>query len=532
MKRTIFTVLTCLLLASMMLLSACGQEVTEETEDTSDDVKTTETDQSTQEEEEPVEEAEERTLVVGYDAEPESINPHASSVGRVLQLGEFMHGTLLKFSEDNSGAVVPAIAASWDYLSETELQIKLREDVYFHNGRNLTADDIVFTFEWVLDPENGSVRNSSFSGVMDSVEKTGEYEVVFKLLKPYPPTLELLTYIFIIGEDTVDTLDDNPIGCGPFEFVSWDKGQQITFEKFDMFYDAGSIQYDELVVRCFQDYSSEMTAFLAGEVDVFMWLSNVDIPTVMARSDDFYVQGIDDYAWYMSCNTKIEVLQNDKVREALKYALDKQTAIDMVLAGQGTPISQMVASTNAYYNTDLDWDYDLERAKQALIDAGYPDGVELVLSTQNTTVLRDLATVVKEQLEAAGFKIELNIVESAAMFELWNAGGVEIALGGFGFYQDPAFRTQFLNGPEGFSAWLRHGYENPKYYELYLEALETTDVAARKAIYTEMAELQIDEAGFLMICSSTGSCAVKSNIEGFVYRSSGNADFTKITFKD
>jgi peptide/nickel transport system substrate-binding protein len=256
----------------------------------------------------------------------------------------------------------------------------------------------------------------------------------------------------------------------------------------------------------------------------------VDVPTIKARSKDFYVQSIDDYGYYLSCNTAVKALKNQKVRDAIKYAIDKKSAVDLVLKGKGTPVSQLVAATNAYYSKSLDWEFDLNKAKQSLIDAGYPNGLQLTLSTQNTLVLRDLATVMKEQLEAAGFIIKLNVVESPALFALWNAGEAELALGGFGFYNDPSYRSIFLLSSSPTSK--RYGYNNPRYDALYKEGLTTTDPDKRKEVYEKLYKLAIDDAGFFMIFSSTSYCAVANRVEGLVYRTSGNSDFTHITLKD
>lgn len=478
-----------------------------------------------------VAEPESKTLVVSMDAEPATLNAHANAENYVLQVGHLVNCYLTALNPVDSAVILPGIAKSWDYLSDTELKFTLREDVYFHNDRQLTADDVVFTFDWTVDKNNTSVRRGNIAPNVEKVEKTGTFEVLMTLKNPYPPLLELLAFLPIISEDTVKTLATAPVGCGPFKFVRWDRDQQIVFESYEKYW-AGPLQYDTLILRTFHDYNAEMTAFLAGEVDVFLWLSSVDVPTIEARSTDFHVQSIDDYAYYLSLNTQVEVLQSQKVRDAIKYAIDKKSAVNLVLKGKGTPISQPVASTNAYYNTDLDWELDLEKAKQSLTEAGYPNGLELTLSTQNTVVLRDLATVMKEQLEAAGFVIRLNVLESPSLFAMWNVGEAEIALGGYGLFNDPAYRSDYVLGSLFLSGFKRYGYNNPEYDALYREGLTTADIDKRKEIYAKLWELAMDDAGFYMLFSSTSYSAVANRVKGLVYRSSGNSNFTKITLGD
>lgn len=470
-----------------------------------------------------------RTLTIGWEKSPATLNSHANSENVVLQVGHLVHGMLTSLNNENGGPIQPAIAESWEYKTNTELVLHIRDDVYWHNGRQLTADDIVFTFDWVKDEANASIKMANLKGV-EKAEKTGDWEVTLTLSAPDPSLLEILAYVYLVAEDTVDTLDDAPIGCGPFKFVSWDEGQQINFETFDKFYNAGSIQFDKLVMRTFGDYNAAMTAFFAGEVDVLCGLKGTDVAAVEAR-DGFHTQSIADTGNYVSCNTAKEKLANPKVREAIKYALDKQEMIDLLLEGVGEPVSQILPTTNAFYNAELDWECDRERSKQALIDAGYPNGLDIEILVPNTQARVDLATVLKEQLDAVGFNTTINIQENAAMFEIFNAGNAELAIGGFGFYADPSFRTTFISSTKN-NNWRRYGYDNAEYNELLERGMASNDTAERKEIYTEVFRKTIDEAGFFMLYASTSNAAVKDNIEGLVFRGSGNSDFTQITFND
>jgi peptide/nickel transport system substrate-binding protein len=469
-----------------------------------------------------------KTLVVGLDGEPITLNSHANSEAKALQIGHLTTCFLTSLNDINGGPVQPGVATSWEYVSPTEVLFHLRDDVKFHNGRQLTSDDIVFTINWTVNPENGSLHAFRFKAV-ESVEKSGEFDVTIHLKTAFPPLFESMTYVPIVAEDTIDTLDTAPVGCGPFKFVRWDRDQQILFETNDEYY-GGSIAFDRLVLRVLQDYNAEMTAFLAGEVDIFQWLSSVDIPTIEARADRFHVQSIDDYGYYLSINTQVEELKNPKVREAIKYAIDKGTLINLLVSGYGTPVSQIIAATNPYYDAGLDWERDVERARQALIDAGYPDGLELKISSADQVVNRDIGTVLKEQLEEVGFRIEKEVHDSGAFFAGFNEGKYQLATGGFGFYADPGLRTTFILGTT--SVWKRYGYQNAEYDALYAQGLEETDPDARKAIYGQMGRKAIDEAGFFMLFSSTGNAAIKNSVRGLIYRSSGNSDFTKITIDE
>lgn len=523
--------LLAMLLALVMVLSmvACGAK--------EEPVVEAPTNDSSVVEEKPVEEApveevkESRTLILGQPEAPTSLNAHAVTGNYVLQVGHLYNGFLTAYNDVYGGPIQPAVAESWDYVSATEIIFHLREDVYWHNGRQLTADDVVFTFDWVMNPDNASIRLANYKGKLDvgSVTKVDDFTVKFSLLTPDPCLLEMLACCPLVAEDTVGTLDTAPIGCGPFKFVKWEEGQHIEFETFDQYWDRGTIQYDKLILRTFADYNALMASFLADEIDIMLFLNTTDIATIEAMGGKYYAVTNPDACNYMASTVSDEVLSNPKVREAIKYAIDKQELIDLLLFGNGEAISQPIPTSNEYYNPALDWERDVERAKQALIDAGYPDGVDVEIMCP--TARQATATILKEQLEEVGFRISINVQENTPMFEIWNAGNAQLVLAGFAYNIDPSLRSSPIASDYS-TVWSRFQYVDAEYNELYGKCLSETDVETRKAIFTRMFEKMIDEAGYYMLYSSTSNCAVKSNIEGVIYRNSGASDFTQITFND
>lgn len=466
------------------------------------------------------------TLVISMAQEPTTVNFHASGFVTTQQTAHLCAGYLLKIAAD--GSVAPYIAESWEYASDTELVMKLREDVYWHNGRLLTADDVVFTFEWMMNQDNGSVYFSNFNGKVEKVEKTGDFEVKFTLVAPYPPFLELLAWNCpLVAEDIMDTLDTNPIGCGPFKFISWDHNQQINYEVFDQYFDRDKIAYDKLTLRCFQDSNAQMTAFLAGEVD-FVNVDANDVDMIAAK-EEYKIQSTQNNIWFIGCNSSVGVFANEKVRQAAKYAIDKDEIIEIAMNGQGIPVSQFVLPGTTYYDESLDWTQDLEKAKQLLAEAGYPNGgCEFTLTGSNDATTRNVMTVLQYQFEAAGFKVNLNCADAGEWWEKYTKGELEMAVNSYGVYNDPAFRTTYLLTT---GSAVRFGYHNDEYDELYAKGLVERDEEARKAIYSRMFEIAIDDAGFFNLFAPETFCGVKSEIEGLEFHDNGNSDFTGVTFK-
>ena len=302
----------------------------------------------------------------------------------VYYFTDMMNGFLVKLNSDGSD-FEPDIATDWQ-ISDDGMQIvfNLRDDVYFHNGRKMTADDVTWCMNYNIDEANATAQYAAMAPYVDRIETTGENQVTFFMKEPRPALIETLSYVAIYPQEAMDNIDTNPVGCGPYKFVRWDENQQVVMEKFDQYYDADSIKNDEIVFKFYNEYNAELSALLAGEVQVMTQLANVDIPTIEGQGDKYGFSTSEGNKYYINWNMARDISQNEKLRQAVKYGLDRQQIVDAAFAGLAYKTWQFPATTSTWYYPDLDWEVDKDKAKQLVAESGYA-GEEIEFIVPNTT---------------------------------------------------------------------------------------------------------------------------------------------------
>ena len=248
------------------------------------------------------------------------------------------------------------------------------------DGSDLTAEDVKFS----LDRARNSAAVSYIVDFIEDVTVDDEYTVTVKTNAPYAPTLRNLAIPFaaIVPKAVVEANEDafvlNPVGSGPYCFVEWKQGDHVTLKAFDDYY-AGKAATENLIMKVIPETSQRSIALETGEIDLAYDLAVNDIPKIN-DNDKLMVYEIPSLScWYVSLNMNKEPFNNPLVREALTMAIDRQTIIDTINAGSGQPADAIIApAVFGYYSTGVP-EYNPEKAKELLAEAGYPDGFSTTL---------------------------------------------------------------------------------------------------------------------------------------------------------
>lgn len=474
----------------------------------------------------PEEAKKDAVIVVGFDSEPSSLNAMLTGATLSYWTTDMCHSTLVTWNENNS-ELIPCVAETWEYESDTRLIFKLRKDVKMHNGEQVTADTIKFTMEWNLDEANASKLRSTFAPYVDNIEVVDDYTVAFNLKQPFAPLLKSLWHVPIISASTVDTLETAPIGCGPFIFDGWEKNQYIKY-KANPDYFAGAPAYSELELRFFGSAATLLTAYLAGEVDMIYWMNANDKDTVLGTGDSYIYEAIAS-SRYLMLNQENEILQNEKVRKAIQLAIDKNAIIKYVGNGYGQTCSVALTQDNPFYPVGMDYERNLEEAKKLLAEAGYPDGFKIELIAPNTTGEGGAATVLQESLRELGLDVELNLLEVAAYLSRAAAHEFELAVCGSTLAADPHL---------GMKAWMDNetqhsncSWNNEEFTKLMEEASTISDDAKRNELYQQAWKIFIDDAVIDYLFIEDKLAALRDNLQGFQYHL-GYHDFTHMYVTD
>jgi peptide/nickel transport system substrate-binding protein len=376
-----------------------------------------------------------KTLTYGFDADIDDFNPFTQQMTNYITLMVFnCYEPLLHLNNEMKYEM--DLATEYTQVDEKTYVFKLREGVKFHNGEEFSADDVVWTINEILKPENNAWRAPQYVA-LESIEATGKYEVTMKLKTPFPALLDNIAYTPIMCKSTdLATLSTKVNGTGPFKFISWTPNDSTKFEKFADYWDADAVKVDSLVVKPFTDYSVAITNLETGNLQLLNRIS-VDnassienktgikvLPALSSNTVDLFEVGRHNY----------EPFQDPNVMQAIFLALDRSLINDSIFAGLGKPMTSIYPS-GAKYHIDADTEgYNLEKAKELLDKAGYPNGFSFDLEILAGFPTAEQAAIIwQADLAKIGVTLNVKIEEMSVWLEaylnrtyqmIWNQYGM------------------------------------------------------------------------------------------------------------
>lgn len=451
-------------------------------------------------------------LVIRTSTDPDNLDPHLSSASLTQQIMLNVFEGLVKPAPDSS--VVPGLAESYT-VSEDGLTytFTLRENVKFHDGSPLTAADVVYSFERLMGKGMEKPLTSNLADV-ETVESPDARTVVFKLKQTNSSFLALLPTLVVLPVANDGKHGETPIGTGPYKFVEYTPQQRIVLEKFAEYWQEGVPSIDRVEFVIIPD---DQTAFLqlqSGAID----LTAVSADQIGQLNDNFKVvsQGANS-VMLMGMNQAIEPFNNPDVRRAIAYAIDREAINLAVYNGLATILGSNMSPVMAkYFEPGLDKVYqpDVEKAKQLLADAGYPNGFPMTLSiSSHAAVYSQIAQIIADQLKQVGIDVKIETVEFGVWLErIYTNREYEATIIDFTGKLDPYavlgryksdFRRNFFN------------YNNPAYDELMVQALRETDEQKRIDLYKQAQRILTEDAAAIYLLDYPFHWAMKANIEGY-----------------
>ncbi len=456
------------------------------------------------------------TLVIAQGADAKSLDPHASNDNPSSRIRVQIYDRLMEL--DDNGVPQPMLAESWERPDDKTIIFHLRKGVKFHNGDEMKASDVKFSLERALaSPEVAEI----ISGI-NSVEVLDDYTVKVTTEKPMAAILNNLahTTIAILSEKATkeagDKFGQNPVGSGPYKFVSWQSGDRITLEAFPEYWQ-GEAPIKNVVFRNIVEDTNRTIGLETGELDIVYDISGMDKNKL--KDDDRFVliEGPQASLTYLGFNMKKAPYDNPKVREAISYAIDQKPIIDTVFLGAGDPANSIIGP-NVWGHYDVEkFTQDIEKAKALLAEAGFPNGFKAKIWVNDNPVRRDIAVILQDQLKQIGIDLAIETVEWGAFLDGTARGDHEMFLLGWGTVtRDPDYGIYELVSTSTMgSAGNRSFYSNPTVDKLLEEGRTELDPEKRKAIYKEIQEIIRKDIPMYMILYPTQAVATQKNIKGF-----------------
>lgn len=514
--------LLALLLCVLMIVSCfvgCGSEPAKEPAETPA-TNTPATNTPAENTEKPAESGEagevkyQETITVGNEADFVRADLHnTSSVvdRRALRVAQ---DNLVEWDPVNE-EVIPALATEWEKLDETTWQFTLREGVKFHDGTDFTAEDVKFTIERAME----SSTASAIVATIAEVEIVDDYTVNIKLNKIDPDIIYKLTDSngIMMSKDAFDTMDETEapkIGTGPFKCVSWVQGSEAVFEAFDDCWE-GAPKTRRIVFKYIPEASARLIALQTGEIDYVVNPAGSDIHYIEEDPNLAFHRfpGMNlSYVWF---NINVKPFDNKLVRQAVSLALNPDDFVAITYQGFADPAYNVMHPATPFYDADtIKYGYDIEKAKELLAEAGYPDGFECTLYSTTSTTRKSDATIIQSSLAAIGITVNVQNQESATFNAgVAHGGTYDFAVDGWGGHAvgaDRALRTVFHSeGPTN-----RCNIEDPKVDEMIDNALSAPTDEERAEIYSELQNYLMEEAVWAPLYIASQNIGTKAAVEG------------------
>ncbi|MDW7649717.1 MAG: ABC transporter substrate-binding protein [Bacillota bacterium] len=485
-----------------------------------------------------------KVLVIGLQAEPGTLDAHQVTDYNTSRTAMELYNQLVQF-EDESTALEPGLATKWD-VSEDGLEyiFYLRDDVTFHDGTPFNADAVKFSFDRQIDPDHPYFDTGTWAyadytfSMIDRVEVVDEYEVKFVLKYAYAPFLSNMAMhaASIVSPTAVEThgadFSSNPVGTGPFKFVSWNPGVEVILEKNEGYF-GGSPKIDRVIFRPIVEDQTRLAELEAGKLDLIVNIPPDDLARLRDEAGLNIIDQAGMHIWWTALNAQKEPFNDVRVRQAMNYAVNKEAIVNDILLGTGEVANSPVPPVVWGHNPQVrNYEYNPEKAKELLADAGYPDGFAVTYwvpeSGSGMQQPRTMAAAIQADLAQVGIDVTIQTLEWGAYLDklFVSLEENEMDMHQLSWIGDNGDPDNFLYALLGSDQWPTAGfnasfYKNDEVDELLKEARVTFDQAERTDMYLRAQELIMEDAPWILIDHEKQIVVTRDNVQNFKLHPTG-----------
>jgi peptide/nickel transport system substrate-binding protein len=436
---------------------------------------------------------------------------------------------------DKAFSPQPQLAESWSSNDKGDVwTFKLKSGIEFHNGKPMTAADVVYTYQRLIDPATGSAVRTTFGALTaEGIKAADDKTVVFTLKSPVVefPSLIANRFTYIVPEgSTKDQLRTKGIGTGPFKVEEFTPGKEpSTFVKNERYWRKGLPKVDRVELRSIPDAAARISALLTGQIDLSWDVPRVGLQTLEKADNIKVISSPSPYVMSLTMWVDTPPFNDVRVREAMKIVVDRKKMIDLVLGGKGQPADDHpVASWIQYGLKDPPKERNIAKAKELLAQAGHPNGIDVELYTSEAIPgFLEMATLYQAMASEAGIRVKITKSPADGYFaNIWRkVPFMCTSKGGRG--ADEAMAIFYISD----AAWNDTRWKSPEFDKLIRDARQTVDAGKRTELYQAAERLIRNDGGTILPMFADSVGAHRKDITGFeIHPQKNTQDFSEISF--
>ena len=457
-------------------------------------------------------------LVMAIETEPVGLDPTLVTAFASHRVLENVYDGLLRY--DESMNLVPNLAESFEVVDPYTILFKLRDGVKFHSGDPLTSEDVIFTFERLMNPDTKAPAATYYKEV-SSIKVVDGNKIEFKLTIPMAASLlpnfagvnsSILSKKFV---ESGANLQLSANGTGPFELADYVAGNYITLKRNTEYFIEGLPYLDEIKMMIMPEEVTRVSALRNGDVD----LARINEPLSLNQlpTDRFKIHRNAVLSYYLlGINTTRGPLSNPKVRNALNYAINREMIVKLVAFDEGAvtgPLNPELEFWAMKPSQFSEYTYNPAKARELLTEAGYPNGFEFEIVASQRYSFDKVAQVIQAQLAEVGVRAKINLVEWGIFIIKWRESDFVsfISLNSGSIDLDIQFNRTFHTGGST-NVFL---YSNPEVDALLDRGRSEADINERQKIYNQLQKILVTESPIIFLYSANTLFATNNSVEGF-----------------
>lgn len=476
------------------------------------------------------EDADPDNLVVASLSDIVTLDPHGVNDNPSANVQRNIFETLVQQSEEME--IEEMLATDWEAVEDDVWSFELREDVTFHDGTEFNAEAVKASFDRILDPDVASEKAFLYE-MVEEVVVVDDYTVEFHTEYPFGALPAHLAHSGggIISPDAIDAdyeemenggepgdyLSENPVGTSFFQFEEWNPGSEVVLSRYDEYW-GDTAGVEQVTFSVTPEDLTRIGELETGAADIIFPVSPSDIDRV-DETDGTNLYSQDSISLsYIGFNMQKEPYDQQEVRQAMSMAINKEEIIEGILNGTGTPAVGPISEQVFGFSDEIEeLPYDPEQAQELLAEAGYEDGFDTTIWTNDSRERQDIAELVQAYLAVIGVNAEIEVVEWGAYLENTAAGEHDMFILGWGtvtgdadYGMYPLFHSSQL-GAEGNRSFM----ENDELDEVLDDARREVDEATREDLYEQAMDILVEEAPMLYLYHPDYLVGLRDEVQGY-----------------